>query len=644
MSAIAGLVRFDGQSAAARQIERMANALRGYGPDRLDVTVAGPAGLAHLLMRTTPEDQFERQPLRGKAGIVLAADLRLDNRDELLERLGIGLGTGASWPDSRILLVVWEKYGDEAWGMLRGPFAAAIWDPRRACLTLARDHLGLNVVMWHKSEHFFAFATMPKGLLALEDVPREINEQKLADFLVLNHCEQTTTFYSSINRLPAAHFATIDLSGRIALRRYWSPTDIKPIRLKSDQDYADGLRFHLERAVKRQLRTSARPAFYLTGGLDSSAVVAFAAPILRERGQRLAAFTQVPREGFAGRVSARRYADETPFVEAIRAAIDTIDVTYVRNDEHDDFADLDRVSLAFEYPVRNTTNLGWMLAIPRLARAGNHRVLIGGNLGNITSSWDGWSQSSRHLLRGRFRLALNHYRAFYRGGTSSRWVAFRKLFLDPAWSDRLVALSDRIRRKGLPWGGYSAIDGSFASQMQVRERAAATGHDFRYRRVHGQRARMLSMVDYIGDWYAAQKAMFGVEGREPLVDIDLLEYCFGIPEEQYLVGGVDRSLIRRAMQGLLPDSVLANCKLGLQSADWYEKLDRQRTDIESQFALISASPLARRALDLERMRRALDDWSSYGADDKRATDELQLALARGLSVGRFLRWFEATNA
>src|ERR1700684_4600678 len=168
MSAIAGLLRFDGGPVTRRSLERAANALRQYGPDRADTAVADGIGLVHVLMRMTPEDQFDRQPWQGASGALITADVRLDNRDEVLERIGVMPGEARTWPDARVLLAAWEKLGDAGWPVLRRPVAVAIWDSRRRALTLARDHLGLNVVMWHKSAQFFAFATMPNGLFALD--------------------------------------------------------------------------------------------------------------------------------------------------------------------------------------------------------------------------------------------------------------------------------------------------------------------------------------------------------------------------------------------------------------------------------------------------------------------------------------------
>jgi len=643
MSAIAGLLNFDGAPVARRDLERMANALAAYGPDRADVAVAGPVGFAHTLMRTTPEDRFDQQPLRGAGGVLLAADLRLDNRDEMLDRLGIGRADAMAWSDSRVLLAAWDKLGNDVWPALRGPFAVAIWNPRDRTLTLARDHLGLNVLMWHKGERFFAFATMPKGLFALADVPRELSEEKLADFLVLNHADHATTFYRNVYRVQPAHVATIDENGRFTARRYWSAAEVKPVRLASDHAYAEGLRASLDRAVRRQLRSATPVASCLSGGLDSSAVAALAARALGETGQRLAAFTQVPRRGFTGEVPGRRYADETPYVEAIKAAVGNIDVTYVYNDEHDDFAELDRVSLAFEFPVRNPTHLGWMLAIPRLARAQHRRVLLAGDHGNYTVSWNGWSQSVNHLRRGSLALAYRQYRLFYRSTSHSRWTALRKLLIDPLWSDRWLDWHDRRRGRIMPWRPYSAIRPDFAAEMQVEARAREVGHDSRYRMRYGERVTGLRSVDYAGEWYAALKAMYGVEVRIPVADIDLVEYCFGVPDEQYLAEGIDRSLVRRAMWGLLPPVVLTNRRMGLQAADWYEKTAAQQERLRAEIGDIAASPLARRALDLDRLRRALDSWPASGWHTRPVDDEYHLALTRGVSVGRFLRWADAQN-
>jgi len=645
VSGIGGILRFNGAPVARRDLERMANALRPHGPDRAEVMIAPPIGLVHVLMRMTPEDRFDRQPLRGSSGALITADLRLDNRDDVLARIGIPMPEGQTWPDSRVVLAGWERFGDDLWAMLRGRFATAIWDARSGTLTLARDQLGHGVVMWHRTEQFFAFATMPKGLFALPELPRELNLEKLADFLVLNHAEHATTFYRSIYRLPPGHFMRIRRDGSLTQQRYWSPADIRPVRLSSDQAYADGLRDVLEKAVRRQMRSAHPIGCLLSGGLDSSSVAALAARARAAKGQRLAAFTQVPRESFNGRPPTGRYNDETPYVDAIRKMAGNIDVAYVRNNECDDFADLERLFLLLEAPVRNTANLGWILGIARRARAQGIRILLGGQIGNFTISWAGWSQVVEHFLRGHLLRTFRHWRQFYRHSPFSRFTSARKLLLDPVVPDRIALWSDRRRRphRIAPWHDHAAIRPEFATEMRVEARAAKVGHDFLYRMQRGERAAGLTMIDYIGDWHAAEMALHGVEIRDPTADLDVVAYCFGVPPEQYLAEDIDRSLIRRAMWGWLPELVLTSRLMGNQAADWYEKLEVKRGDLTAQVAELASSPLASRVIDVPRLQRALESWPADGWHTRQIVEEYQLALTRGIAGGRFLRWIEQTN-
>jgi asparagine synthase (glutamine-hydrolysing) len=645
MSGIAGLLPFDGRPVRRRELERVANTLHQYGPDRSDIVIEENIGLVHALMRLTPEDHFDRQPQRGTSGALITADLRLDNREELLTRIGITRREAMQWPDSRVLLTGWEKLGDDIWPILRGPFAAAIWEPNSRSLTLARDHLGLNVVMWHKSDRFFAFASMPNGLFALADVPREYCEEKLADFLVLNHADHVATIYRNVFRVPPAHTMQVKIDGSVKLHRYWSPMEIKPVRLASDAAYAEGLRERLDQAVRRQMRSMHPIGCLLSGGLDSSSVSVLAARALNEKSQRLVAFTGVPRRDFDGPVPDGCYADETPYVDAIQKFAKNIDVEYVRNDECNDFAGLERLFVALDGPVRNPSNLGWMLAILQRAHTQGRRVLLGGLYGNYTISWNGWSQAVTHLLHGRLLLACRQWQHFYQSTPYSRWVALRKLLLEPMVPARLGDWADRRRHptRIAPWQDHAPIRADFAAAMAVDARAQKVGHDFLYRMRRDERTRGLTQIDYVGDWHAAEKAVTGVEVRDPTADMDVVSYCFGIPPEQYLAEGIDRSLIRRAMWGLLPEIVLTNRLSGLQAPDWYEKLESQRGELACQIAEFAKSPLVRKVIDVARLESAIQNWPKGDWHKTEVFREYNLALTRGVAGGRFLRWLESAN-
>jgi asparagine synthase (glutamine-hydrolysing) len=645
MSGIAGIVRLDGRGVTRRELERVANALRQYGPDKYGVIAQDNVGLVHALMRMTPEDRYDHQPSRGAGGTMITADLRIDNRDELLGHLSLKPQLVAEWSDARLLLFAWEKVGDRIFSMLRGPFAVAIWDSSKRSLTLARDHLGLNVLMWHRDKRSFAFATMPNGLFAFENVQRELREEKIADFLVLNHADHAGTIYRNIFRIPPAHLMRVGSDGSLVLQRYWSLREITQVRLKSDAAYADGLREQLDRAVRRQMRSLHPVGALMSGGLDSSSVVALAARAFAEKKQRLPAFTGVPRRGFDGPVPNGSYADETPFVEAVKNKLGNVDVHYVRNDECDDFVGLERFFVALNGPVRNPSNFGWTLGVLEEADRQNCRVLLGGLHGNYTISWDGWSQTVSHLLRGRFLLAHRQWQLYYRSTPFSRSAAFKKLFIDPLVPLPVGSWFDRRRRlnRTAAWQDHSPIRTDFAEAVAVDRRARKMGHDFLYRVRRNERARGLGQVDYLGDWHAAEKAVTGVEVRDPTADIDVVSYCFGIPSEQFLAEGIDRSLVRRAMWGLLPEAVLTNRSRGVQGADWYEKLAADREALSRQVAAFSRSPLARKMIDLPRLETAIRTWPHDGWERPDVFREYNLALTRGIAGARFLQWFESAN-
>jgi asparagine synthase (glutamine-hydrolysing) len=131
-------------------------------------------------------------------------------------------------------------------------------------------------------------------------------------------------------------------------------------------------------------------------------------------------------------------------------------------------------------------------------------------------------------------------------------------------------------------------------------------------------------------------AAWQVEQRDPTQDKRIFEFCLGIPIEQYLAGGQSRSLIRRAMQGRLPDSTLRRTTRGLQSADWYLTVGAARQQLSAELTRVERSPLACRVLDTARLRTLLDTWPSSGYHTAQVSDAWHLALTRGIAAGSFL--------
>src|SRR5262249_11712250 len=157
---------------------------------------------------------------------------------------------------------------------------------------------------------FFAFASMPKGLHALPDVPYKPDEQRIAEALVLMPDTGTRSFFYGIERVEPGHVAAVSASG-LTTWRHWQPAGRRTVFGRTE-DYGEALRELLDQAVRCRLRGVRTVAAELSGGFDSGAVAATAARLLGSAGGRVIAFTVVPRNGYDGPARRNRILDETP--------------------------------------------------------------------------------------------------------------------------------------------------------------------------------------------------------------------------------------------------------------------------------------------------------------------------------------------
>ena len=648
MSAIFGFFNLNGQPISKTDLERMSAALADYGSDGGGIWAQGPVGLGQRLMCFTPEDRFERQPLVSADGrYVLVCDGRIDNRPELMCELDISPAEARELPDSFFVLNAYAKWGEDCVQQLVGFFAFAVWDVREERLLLARSPIGAPLLLHHSTPQTFAFATMPKGLFALPFVPRALNEQKLADFLVQLGSEPQTTLYREICRLPTGHVLSFGRDGQ-KVRRYWQLDLKREIRFSRDQDYVEAFNELFGRVIDDHVRSLTPVGVMMSGGLDSTCVAAMAARRLRVEGKRLAAFTEVPRRGFEGPVPQGRYGDETPFVQAVAKMYDNLDLTLIRTGGQTFLDDLDRLFFHLEAPFRNTSNRVWVEAIFQEARRRGIRLLLDGGQGNLTISYSGSGLLPHLLHSGKWGRALGEARAMARKGSARSTVkallgqGIMPLLPSPLWLAVDWLRGKPEARKTPPWRSYSAIHPDFAAAQRVEARAREWGHDFRFHRTANTRYlcyEALGRQDF-GAYVPPFRAMFHVDCRSPLADMRIARFCLALPEDQYLRDGEPRRLVRRVMTGRLPPQVLANRKRGLQAADWFERLSGVRPEIGAELDRLEQSDLARRMLDLARMRRLVKQWPQDGWSKNQVMNEYGLLLERGLMVGRFLRWFE----
>jgi asparagine synthase (glutamine-hydrolysing) len=645
VTAIAGFWRFDGEPGPAANCARMLTAQKIYGPHDGRQWSAGLIAMGRQIFRTLPEDIHDSQPLQSRDGrLTLVADVRLDNRDELGADLGLLLADAEQLCDAAILLATLERWGAGALDRLVGEFAFALWDAHAQEITLARDFLGQRPLHYYRGTDFFAFASMPKGLHALSEVPYEPDEEMVAALVTLMPRAGPRSFFKDILRVEPAHVLTVTRDGQSS-RRYWNPK--RPgVRRAQSGDYAEGLRRHLDIATRSQLRgADGVVGTQLSAGFDSSSVTATAARLLAPSGGKVIAFTAVPREGYDGPSPRNRFGDEGPLAAATAAMYPNIEHVLVRPDGRSTLDALDRAFFLAESPILNLCNTKWGQAINRAARDRKLNIMLIGQMGNMTVSYYGLELLPELLRAGRF-IRLWHEASQLVAKTGMRWRgAAVQTFgpFTPLWLWQWA--NEKFLHRSRDVLNYSAIHADRLAELDLATMARQRDLDFSYRpRKDGFATRLwvMARVDS-GNGKKAALAGYGFDYRDPTADKRLVEYCLSIPTEEYLSNGVTRSLAKRALADRLPQAVLDEPKKGYQAVDWHEGVTAARAEIAAELDRLAASAPAAKTLDIERMRRLVENWPTSGWERDEVMQPYRLALLRGIAAGHFLRKASGAN-
>jgi asparagine synthase (glutamine-hydrolysing) len=644
MTALAGLWNFDGRPDADASCKRMLASQQMYGPHDERCWSDGAVAMGRRLFRTLPEDRFDRQPLRSAdENLILVADVRLDNRDDLHSALGLSRADAAQLCDAAILLRSIERWNEDALDRLVGDFAFALWNARERKLLLARDFLGQRPLHYHRGANFFAFATMPKGLHALPDVPYAADEQAMAEFVTLIPEGGGRSFFKHIAIVEPGHLVTVTHNG-LDSRRYWNPSPRGLARPAGD-DFAEGLRHHLDQATRARLRgANGTVAAQLSAGFDSSSVTATAARLLAPHGGKVVAFTSVPRDGYVSPTPKNSIADEGPLAAATAALYPNIEHVLIRAGDRSPIEEIDRYFHLFDRPMLNLCNGTWMTAINQAARERGLSILLTGQMGNMTISYNGLELLPELLGTCRLaRLARTGAQLVAKGNMRWRGVianAFGAYVPPWLWSG-----INKLWNRDFDVLEYTAIRPERLEAMDLASRARERGLDFSYRpRRNGFESRMWVMRrTSLGNYNKGILAGWGVDQRDPTADKRLVEYCLGVPTEAFLSQGEPRALARRALADRLPQSVLNERRKGYQAADWHEGLVAARDAIDAEVGRLAECAPATQTLDLDQLRRLIAECPESGWDRRAVVNSYRLALLRGLSAGHFLRKVSRTN-
>lgn len=556
MSGICGIIRFDGDPGALTDIACMTEAMAYRGPDGRAQWQDEAAALGHCLLRTTVEADEEAQPLESACGrFVLTCDATLWNAPDLraeVLRAGVRPRNGS---DSALVLAAFEAFGRAMLARIDGDFAFAVWDRSRRELFCARDRIGMRPFHYHASPSAgFVFASDAEAVLAVRAVPRRLNEARIADGIVtgLEGYDLVSTFWQEIARLPPAHCLTVTSTG-VTTERYWTFEPPKVLKLGSDAAYERAYREVMTEAVRRRLRGRATGSM-LSGGVDSATISALARRIRAADGTG-------PHATFSAIGPDPATCRETWAIHQ-SAGMGGIDPHFV---DHSALGDLtpELVDLTLCPPSLFEGHMALIRSVYLTAHRAGFRAVLDGAAGD--SVLNNGAALVYFLRRGRIlagvRMARGPEGVRGMGPVSVQLAQAMRRAITPDWFRRLRQPWTVRRANGADRIAESLIRADFAARVSLPDRfiAQERGRQRPFRPGSpAQRANgiLRNNVTVARERYEREASRVGIEARDPNHDLSVLSFCVSLPVDQITRNGWQKSILRRAMGGDLPASVL----------------------------------------------------------------------------------------
>lgn len=556
MCGIHGIYHFDDRPVLPGELSRMGDVTRHRGPDDEGQWI-DPTGRCGIAMRRLSIIDLAggHQPIsNGDDSLWVVCNGEIYNFRELraeLQQRGYHFKTGS---DSEVLLHLYDACGDEFVHRLDGMFDFALWDARRKRLLIGRDPLGVKPLYVHRSDRMLAFATEAKALLELPGVAREIDREVVGDYLHLGYVAAPRSIFRDIRKLPPATLLAVE-NGAVREWRYWR-LPAKVARDVSERDWIARVREGIEAAVHRQMVSDVPIGAFLSGGVDSSAVVAFMAKH-SDRPIRTYAI------GFEGGEAEKLY-NELPYAKRVAGLFHADHREIVV--KPDVVALLPRLLWHLDEPVADSAFITTFL-VSEFARR-DVKVILSGVGGD--ELFGGY----RRYLGGHYVRKLQHLPRW------SRRLMSRTAALLP--SDRHSSLLNTMRlARGFLASAEMSPDERYRHYLQVLDRGfvtelmrgavpkqdalaaafAAAGNEDALNRMFAVDAETQLPDDLL---LLTDKMSMAVslECRVPLLDRELVELAAAIPESLKVKDGRLKHVMKEALAGVLPADILDRKKRG----------------------------------------------------------------------------------
>ena len=571
---------------------------RGPDDDGEFITPDRKLGLGFRRLSIIDLSEKGHQPMfdvTGKACIIFNGEIY--NFRELRAELEGRGRKFVSRTDSEVLLNAYLEWGTDCLDRLNGMFAFAIWDVGKRELFLARDRFGIKPLFYTHSDDLFAFASELKSLLKIPEVPTEIDPHAVWNYLTLLQIPAPQTIYAGIRKLLPAHAMVVKHDGTLRMWKYWLP-ETKELNL-SVAELQERLVHELREAVRRHLVTDVPLGVFLSGGIDSSAIVALASQAGGD-----------PLRTFSVSFSDDRELDEAPYQKMIVERYKT---------NHTEFRVTPDILTASEIILRSADEpFAVSSAIPLyyISKAASEHV-------KVVLSGDGGDElfagyEPRYRIAGKIQF-MDHvpgpFRSFFsaagglipQSATGSRVLRRGKraselatLSVDERYLYSFGVFNKTQKQKLLMGHIQHEIRPDFGEQYQ----SVFDGAPPDVPRRHFHIDMMTALADEMLTKVDRCTSAVSIEGRVPFLDMQLAEFALGIPLRHKYDGGVGKVILRQALEGLLPKEILWGAKRGFNVP--MDRWTKERSaDIERQL-VGESSPEFRQYFNVGEIKRILD--------------------------------------
>jgi len=568
MCGIAGIFHFETPKPVdPKRVERMCDALVHRGPDGSGVWTAPGVGLGHRRLSII-DLAGSPQPMHSadeRAVIVFNGEIY--NFGELRRELA---GMGAQFKtegDTEVILAAWQKWGVKCLDRLHGMFAFALYDQGTRQLFLARDRLGVKPLFTARlSDGSIAFASELKGLLAHPLLRREADPLAVEDYLTWGYVPDHRSFLKGVGKLPAGHYQVLKHGAPPPAPVQWWDVSFADRNKGSTADLSAELLHHLRAGVTSRMISDVPLGAFLSGGVDSSSVVALMAEASREPVRTCSI-------GFD--VAA---LDETGHADQVAKMFGTDHRS--RMVDPDDFSAIDRIAGIFDEPFADASALP-TLRVCELVRE-NVTVALSGD--GADEAFAGYRRQIFHAREEQARAVLPSFlRKPVFGGLGKVWPK-------ADWAPRpLRAKSTLLSLSASGEEGYarglSVIPPELRQELYsdafLRTRGDYRGEDPLIDMMRRAPARSgLDRAQYadLKFWLPGDiltkvdrtSMAVGLEAREPLLDHRLIEFAAGLPHRERIRGRQGKWLLKHTMERYLPDNILYRQKQGFVTplAQW----------------------------------------------------------------------------